>query len=93
MFYGMTQKILFLLYVFSISLFIIFAIIPIDILKYEKKIKSITGYTGGIYYIHGYINLIANKYILIQLNLHQGTLIICIINYLIFLDFFYYYQK
>lgn len=81
-FYNKTKLVI--LYLFSIFLFILFAIIPFE--KFENKniyiyIRLLSSYTGGIYYLHTYINLLLKEIpLFIFIN---GTILFCFINYLI----------
>jgi hypothetical protein len=63
-FYKTVKKYLLLSYFFAVSLIILFAILPFDKLKNGNIIKGISSYTGGIYYIHVYVNSLIKKYLL-----------------------------
>ena len=82
-FYKIIRKYLFLLYLFSISLIILFSILPFSKLKFTANIKQISSYTGGIYYTHVLVYSLIKKYVIIKYNIVEGTIIICIINYLL----------
>lgn len=62
-------------------LILIFASIPFEKLDISiyNFIKQMTGYTGGIYYIHVYLNKLLKKYVSIKYN--PGTIFTCIIHY------------
>lgn len=66
---------------FSTFLILIFVSIPFKKLKIGIYIfiKQITRYTGGIYYIHIYTNIILKNYISVKYN--SGTIFMCIIHY------------
>ena len=67
----------------SISLFLLFSMLPLDYISNQtinKIIKQITSYTGGVYYFHFKIlDFLKNKLIIIK----NGTLIGCFFNYII----------
>lgn len=67
-------------------LFILFALLPFDIIE-NKKINSIiltiTNYTCGIYFLHSKVDEILNSTIAIMINRKNRTLIGCILNYII----------
>jgi hypothetical protein len=62
-------------------LILIFALIPFEELNIRiyNLIKQITSYTGGIYYIHAYLNKLLKKYISFKYN--PGTIFTCIMHY------------
>ena len=66
---------------FSIFLFLIFASIPFDKLKFNifTLIKQISRYTGGIYYIHLLIYSLLKQYI--SFIISSGNIFMCIILY------------
>ena len=66
---------------FSTFLILTFASIPFEKLNFSiyAFIKQITRYTGGIYYIHIYINETLKNYISAKYN--SGTIFMCIIHY------------
>ena len=66
---------------FSIILILIFASIPLDKLSFSVIIfiKKISSYTGGIYYIHYFLNSLLKKYI--SLKFISGNIFMCIILY------------
>jgi peptidoglycan/LPS O-acetylase OafA/YrhL len=68
---------------FSIFLILIFASIPFDKLKFSifSFIKQISRYTGGIYYIHVFVNSLLKKYVSFKFN--SGNMFMCIILYFI----------
>jgi len=53
-----------LIIIFIILLIIIFSSIPFEKMNIIifKLIKQITSYTGGVYYMHGYLNSLLNNY-------------------------------
>ena len=72
----------------STSLFIFFALIPLDKIKQNFIIffiKHITRYTGGIYYLHPevYENLLKNRLEFVRNGTFKGCLLIYIITYFI----------
>jgi fucose 4-O-acetylase-like acetyltransferase len=62
-------------------LILIFTSIPFEELNNSiyNLIKQMTGYTGGIYYIHVYLNKLLKKYVSFKYN--PGTIFTCIIHY------------
>ena len=76
-------RIIFAKWIFSACLFVSFAILPFGKIKNNIFffICQISRYTGGIYYLHIYINSILEEYILFKFT--HGTIQLCIINYLI----------
>ncbi len=60
-----------------------FASIPSEKLNISiyNIIKQMTGYTGGIYYIHVYLNKLLKRYVSFKYN--SGTIFSCIIHYLL----------
>lgn len=83
LYYKIIKKFRFLLYFFSVFLIILFSILPFHKLIFANIIKHIGSYTGGIYYIHLYVNSLLNKYFISKYNLKKGTMINICINYLI----------
>ena len=71
-------------------LILIFALIPFEELNLSiyNLIKQMTSYTGGIYYIHVYLNNLLKNYISFKYN--PGTIFTCIIHYFLcyFICFF-----
>ena len=66
---------------FSIFLILIFASIPFNKLKFSifSSIKQISRYTGGIYYIHLFVNSLLKKYV--SFIFFSGNKFMCIILY------------
>lgn len=62
-------------------LILIFASIPSEKLNISiyNFFKQMTGYTGGIYYIHVFLNKLLKKYVSSKYN--PGTIFTCIIHY------------
>ena len=83
LYYEKIKKFGFLLYLFTISLIVLFTIIPFYKLKIENIIKLISLHSGGVYYIHNNINSLINQHLIFRYNLTKGTITICIVNYLI----------
>jgi hypothetical protein len=81
--YEKAKKFYFLKYLLSISLIILFGNLPFNKLKIENIVRQISSHTGGIYYIHININSLINEYIIFKYNIKKGTIIICIVNYII----------
>lgn len=82
LYYKIIKKFGFLSYFFSVYLIILFSILPFHKLIFANIIKHIGSYTGGIYYIHNYVNFIVKKFFF-KYNLIRGTIINICINYLI----------
>ena len=71
------------MFIFSIFIFIIFALFPTEIIKNKiqiKMIKQITNYTAGIYYLHIPVFNYSSYFIR---SIRQKTIKGCMINYLI----------
>ena len=83
LYYEKIKKFYFLSYLFSISLIVLFNNLPFYKLINENIIKRISMHTGGIYYIHIDINSLINKHVIFRYHLKKGTIIICVLNYLI----------
>ena len=70
-------------YLFSILLILIFTSIRFEKLKISTYtfIKQISSYTGGIYYIHAFINSLLKSYVSVEFIL--GNIFMCIIHYIL----------
>jgi membrane-bound acyltransferase YfiQ involved in biofilm formation len=69
-------------FVFSICIFISFAMFPSELIKNKVKIniiKQLTNYTSGIYYLHTKIAQYSSKYVI---SIKNKTIKGCIIIYL-----------
>lgn len=66
---------------FSVFLILFFALLPQEKLKKNicTFIKKISSYTGGIYYIHIYINSLLKNYV--SQKFISGNIFMCIIHY------------
>ena len=67
----------------SISLFLLFSMIPLDYIsnkEINRIIRQITSYTGGVYYFHFKVrDFLNNKFIIVK----SETLLGCFLNYII----------